>query len=435
MRILVLEPAARDERAGFDQRVDDGPVGVAGFPLVGDDALAFETGRLVSEGAVLVDRVRNAGVDPALLKQARARGPELEILASVAGRGVDEARARVLRHMLAVEQGNDEAVAEIVQRMRTGHRGQRVAFNLAQKLERSHLRRIENALSQRLRKDVSRAGLGPIASGRVRHPVAPISDAAREGDRAISRNRPGRRGPDNDRGVLALDREGHVDRVADMVFVFDLGLGERGLFDDAPHDRLRAAIEKAVADEFEDLAGDLRLGRIAHRRIGMIPVADDAEPLEFLPLHGEPMLGIGATFPAEGDDGLRIREVRLRLALGPVEFLLDLPFDREPMTVPAGNVVGFPPRHLMRAHDNVLQRLVERRADVNIAVGVRGPVVQHEFRPALASFAQRGIEILPRPAGQKSPAPSAAGRRASGSRSLADRACANSRGLRRARRT
>ena len=185
-----------------------------------------------------------------------------------------------------------------------------------------------------------------------------------------------------------------------MVLVFDLGLGQRGLFDHAPHDRLRAAIEKAVADEFEDFASDLRLGRIAHRRIGMIPVADDAETLEFLPLYAEPMLGIGATFPAEGDDGLRIREVRLRLALGAVEFLLDLPFDREPVTVPAGNVVGFPPRHLVRAHDDVLQRLVERRADVNIAVGVRGPVVEHEFRPALASFAQRSVEIFPRPAGQ-----------------------------------
>ena len=98
------------------------------------------------------------------------------------------------------------------------------------------------------------------------------------------------------------------DRVADVVLVFDLRLGQRGLFDDAPHDRLRAAIEKAVADEFEDFASDLRLGRIAHRRIGMIPVADDAEPLEFLPLYAEPMLGIGATFPAEGDDGLRIQK-------------------------------------------------------------------------------------------------------------------------------
>ena len=97
-----------------------------------------------------------------------------------------------------------------------------------------------------------------------------------------------------------------------MVFVFDLGLRERRLLDDAPHHRLRAAIEQPARDEFEDFPGDLRFGRIAHRRVGMIPVANDAEPLEFLPLHGEPVFGIGAAFLAEGDDGLRIREVGLR---------------------------------------------------------------------------------------------------------------------------
>ncbi len=204
----------------------------------------------------------------------------------------------------------------------------------------------------------------------------------------------------DDGRVLALDRKGRENRVADVVLVFDLGLGERGLFDHAPHHRLRAAIEQAVGDELEDFAGDLRLGRIAHRRIGMVPVADDAEPLEFLPLHREPVLGIGAALAAERDDGLRIGKVRLGLALGPVEFLLDLPFDRQPVTVPAGNIVGFAPGHLMRADDNVLQRLVERGADVDVAVGVRRPVMQDEFRAAPASFAQRPIEILARPAGQ-----------------------------------
>ena len=197
-----------------------------------------------------------------------------------------------------------------------------------------------------------------------------------------------------------FDRERRENRVADVVFVLDLSLGERRLFDDAPHHRLRAAIKKPARDEFEDLARDLRFGRIAHRRVGMIPIANDAEPLEFFPLHGEPMLGIGAAFLAEGDDGLRIREVGLHLALAAVELFLDLPFDRQPVTVPAGHVVGFPARHLMRTDDDVLQRLVQRRADMDIAVGVRRPVVQHEFRAALAALAQRAIQILARPASE-----------------------------------
>ena len=42
MGILVLEPAARDQRAGGDQRIDDRLVGVARLAFVGEDALADE---------------------------------------------------------------------------------------------------------------------------------------------------------------------------------------------------------------------------------------------------------------------------------------------------------------------------------------------------------------------------------------------------------
>ena len=194
------------------------------------------------------------------------------------------------------------------------------------------------------------------------------------------------------------NRERCENRVADMVFVFDLSLCKRRLFDHAPHHRLRAAVQQPARNEFEDFASDLRFGGIAHRRVGMVPIADDTQPLEFFPLHPEPMFGVGAAFLAEGDDGLRIREVGLHLALAAVEFFLDLPFDRKPVTVPTRHVVGFSARHLMRTDDNVLQRLVQRRADVDIAVGVRRPVVKNEFGATLPALAQLGIQILARPA-------------------------------------
>src|SRR6185437_8334183 len=111
MRILMLEFSARDERAGPGQRVDDRLVGVAGFAGVGDDALALEARRLLGEGAVLIDRIGNARFDPALLKEPGVRRPQLEVLAPVAGSGMDEAGSGVFRNVVAVEQGNDEAVA------------------------------------------------------------------------------------------------------------------------------------------------------------------------------------------------------------------------------------------------------------------------------------------------------------------------------------
>ena len=136
MRILVLEPAARDQRAGLDQRLDDGLVGVALLALVGDHALALEAGRLVGEGAVLVDRVGDARVDAALGRSRRVGRPELEVLAAVARRGVDEAGSGVLGDVVAVEQRHDEAVAEAMQRMGADHRGQRVAVDVADELVR-----------------------------------------------------------------------------------------------------------------------------------------------------------------------------------------------------------------------------------------------------------------------------------------------------------
>ena len=78
MRILVLEFSTRHQPTRFYQGVNDRFIGVADFALVGDDTLALETRRLVGEGAVLVDRIGNAGVDPALLKQSRARSPKLK---------------------------------------------------------------------------------------------------------------------------------------------------------------------------------------------------------------------------------------------------------------------------------------------------------------------------------------------------------------------
>ena len=108
------------------------------------------------------------------------------------------------------------------------------------------------------------------------------------------------------RDKALCDRKRRINRIADVVLVFDLRLRQRGFFDDAPHHRLRAAIKEPVLDELEYFAGDLGFGWIAHRQVRMIPVADDAEPLELLALHRNPMFRIGAAFPAESHDGVRI---------------------------------------------------------------------------------------------------------------------------------
>ena len=110
MRILVFEPAARQQHAGLDQRLDHGVVGVALFALVVDDAFTRKTRRLIGERAIFIDGVGNRGVDATRLQFARIRGPDIEVLAAVAGRGVDKTGAGVVGDVIAFEQRDAEFV-------------------------------------------------------------------------------------------------------------------------------------------------------------------------------------------------------------------------------------------------------------------------------------------------------------------------------------
>ena len=65
MRILMLQPPARDQHAGIDQRLDHRLVGIALLALVGEHALALEARRFLGEAAVGVDGEGDARLDAA----------------------------------------------------------------------------------------------------------------------------------------------------------------------------------------------------------------------------------------------------------------------------------------------------------------------------------------------------------------------------------
>jgi hypothetical protein len=161
--------------------------------------------------------------------------------------------------------------------------------------------------------------------------------------------------------------------VALVVVVLDLGLGQRGLLDRAPHHRLRALVERAGHEELHELLGDHPLGVEVHRQVGVGPVAGDAEALELLALDVDPTPCEVTAFLAEVDHV----DLVLVEPLGAV-LLLDLPFDGQAVAVPAGDVAGVLPHHLLGADDHVLQDLVQRVPDVEVAVGVGRAVVERE---------------------------------------------------------
>jgi hypothetical protein len=99
-----------------------------------------------------------------------------------------------------------------------------------------------------------------------------------------------------------------------------------------------------------------------------------------------------AAFLAEFDD----RHLVLVLAGGAV-LLLDLPFDRQAMAVPAGNVMGVLAHHLLRAVDDVLEDLVQRVADMQMAVRIGRAVMQDKLFESPGLLAQLPLEtdLLP----------------------------------------
>ena len=301
MRIAVLEAAARKQRVALDQRVDDRLVGVALLAVVVDDArrtalaIRAEARRVLGQVAGIVDGEREARVDAALLELGRRVHPGIEVLAAVAGRGVHEAGAGVVGDVVAGEHrhGKFVAAAEALERM-----GKRQAFQALRpkrceaRFER-HLGLGGCLFGKCFGKDQLLARLRTKVVLGGRDLVEAIADARRIVDGAVAGDGPGRRRPDDDVRVgqrlrAGGDRELHPDRVALVVLVLDLGLGQRGALDHRPHHRLGAAIELARHRELQQLAGDARLGVEVHRRVGIVEIADDAEPLELGRLHVDP---------------------------------------------------------------------------------------------------------------------------------------------------
>ncbi|CEG09334.1 hypothetical protein BN961_02759 [Afipia felis] len=128
----------------------------------------------------------------------------------------------------------------------------------------------------------------------------------------------------------------------------------------------------------------------------MRPVADHAETLEFLALDVDPFLRERPALLAEFVDRHRV----LVLALGAVAFF-DLPLDRQAVAVPARHVVGIVAEHLLALGHKVLEDLIERVADMDVAVGVGRPIMQHEFRTVLGLLAQPLVQADLVPARQE----------------------------------
>ena len=155
---------------------------------------------------------------------------------------------------------------------------------------------------------------------------------------------------------------------------------------------LLALVDEPLLDEPSQGARDRGLIPEVHRDVGMIPVAEDAEALEFLRHHADEALRVAAARPAE---------VGHRHVAPPrTELALDAKLDRQTVTIVARDVRRVVARHRARLDDEVLQDLVERRSEVDLAVRVRGAIVQDEFRRAFTALRDLPVEVHGLPPGE-----------------------------------
>ena len=135
----------------------------------------------------------------------------------------------------------------------------------------------------------------------------------------------------------------------------------------------------AARDQPTQGAHDIRLGGVVHGEIGTGPVADNSHAHKVLALPVDLPLRVLATPGAKR----RRRQFGPRLA----HFLFYIEFNGQAVAVPAGHVGGVEAVQGFGLDDDVLEHLVDRVADVEIAVGVRRAVVKNELRSPRARLA------------------------------------------------
>ena len=390
--IAVDEVSGSQKTAGFAEFGDDAAVGVTLLAVVREDPGTGEQGNIVEIAAVFAHGMRNLD---------SVGGAERPVFRTVTGSDVNESGSLVRRDMLACQQRDIEIVAPAAKRVTAYGSGETVSGKTAD-LPVAGDRAALHGHGCELGKD---RDLLSNRGARFLFCVLDLDDAVAQrfaiGDRAVAGQRPGRRGPDDDRDILEVrkrgtdDRKGNIDHGRSVVVVFDLGFGECRPLDTGPHDGFRAAIELARHDELAELADDLCLGGVTHRRVGIVPVADHAQPLEFGALDVDPLFGELPALAPELD-GLDLVLVPARRAV----LLFYLPFDRQSVTVPAGNIVGVLAQHLLGTVDHILENLVEGVADMQVAIGVRRPVMEDEGLAAARIFAQQVEEADGLPSGE-----------------------------------
>ena len=339
-----------------------------GYACIGvENELALEGGRVFREPA----RVVHGCQDVQAVTQT-----DLEVLLAVAGRGMNATRSLLQGHVISED---DDGIALV--------KGVAAAKALpsAARQASHHLVGCESKLFHDRLDEV----LGHHETAAVGHLDRCVGIGRVEGHGEVRRDGPRGRGPDQDRGLvpreipqrgggLRDEREPDVDRRRGVVMVFHLGLRQGGPAPGAPVDGLSASIDAALVHQGGEFPDDLCNVPGIHGEIGILPDAENAQPLESPLLKLDELTGVGPALLPNGRYG--------KVLLPFPEHLVDLVFDRQPVAVPARHVGAVPASHEPLFDDDILEDLVQCRPRVNASVRIGRAVVEDELVPSPCLF-------------------------------------------------
>ena len=193
----------------------------------------------------------------------------------------------------------------------------------------------------------------------------------------VGRDGPGCSGPNDHVGVFRQNTltvsyfEFYVNGGGFHIRIFNLGFCQSSFAMRAPINRLQAFINIAFLGHFGKSA-DLRSFKIGIQSdIGMIPIAGHAQTTELFLLRFH--IAQCKLFAAVAEHQL------IGIATIQAQSIDRLGFNRQTMGIPAGHVRRVITAHRFIFNDHILEHFIQSMAQMNIAVGIRRPVMEDEF--------------------------------------------------------
>ena len=150
--------------------------------------------------------------------------------------------------------------------------------------------------------------------------------------------------------------------------------------------RLEALLQVAVVDDLAQGADDVRLKGVIHGQVRIVPVTEHAQAHEVRLLAIHLLAGVFTAFLAE--------RAGIHLVPGLADLLFHHQFDGQTMTIPARHIGGIKAGQGAGLDDHVLEDLVHRMADMNVAVGVRRAIVKNKLGTAGKGLTDLLVELL-----------------------------------------